>query len=304
MEKVSLEKLGSADSESKTRPEGPTMSAVSPWTSSEYIDLDGLQIHYRSAGTGPPIVFVHGYPTSSYVWRNIMPRLAESRFAVALDLPGFGLSDKPRNAPYTFEWQAAVFRRFIERLGLEKADLVVHDLGGPVALLWAVRNPERVGRIVILNTILTPEYTRKDELTHAFLRIPGAVRLASLTEYWMARETLKKMVYDKRTMTRDLVKAYFGPYASARDRRELLRAFIAPMSAPGRPELTEIAERLPGLEGSVSIIVGEDDPFTSEYMRQLQELLPNSKVNSIPNCGHLIQEDEPEELSRLLLAGL
>lgn len=277
------------------------MTTPSLEIASNHVSVDGLRIHYRTAGHGGPIILVHGFPTSSYLWRHIIPALAPIRRVIAPDLLGFGESAKPRDARYTFEYQSQFFARFIDILGLDPVDLVVHDLGAPISLLWAVRNPHQVRTIAILNTILTPDYSWRDRLLLGLLRIPGLARLATLTRSALVQGTLKQMVYDRRRMTNELIAAYLAPYPSASDRRQLLRTFTDPMNAPGRLELNEISQQLPRLNVPIHLIVAEDDPFCHGYMQRLMAMLPQAPVTRIPRCGHLLPEDAPEQLQELLV---
>src|SRR6266540_4551613 len=111
------------------------------------VDVDGLRVAYRELGAGPAVLLLHGWPTSSYLWREVMVPIARSNRAVAVDLPGFGASDKPLDRRYDF----ALFERTIEvllaELGIDRTAIAVHDLGGPVGVRWAIRNPQRVTRL-------------------------------------------------------------------------------------------------------------------------------------------------------------
>ncbi len=130
-----------------------------PELSSHHITANSLNLHYLEAGQGDPILLLHGFPTSSHLYRNILPTLGETHRAIALDLPGYGLSDKPLDANYDYDFYANTLSAFLDALGIEKTHLVVHDLGGPAGLYWAVENPTRVDRIAILNTLVFPEIT-------------------------------------------------------------------------------------------------------------------------------------------------
>ena len=114
--------------------------------SSEYVEVDGLRLHYLEQGSGEPVLMLHGWPTSSYLWRGILPAVGEGNRAIALDLPGFGRSDKPLDASYSFRFFERVLSGFLDAIGVERLGLAVHDLGGPVGLYWASQHPERVSR--------------------------------------------------------------------------------------------------------------------------------------------------------------
>ncbi len=122
---------------------------------SNTVEVAGLNIHYLSAGEGEPVVLLHGWPTSSFLWRNVMVPIAASNRAIAPDLPGFGRSDKPLDAISSFRFHQKVLDGFLDALGIDTAGLAVHDLGGPIGLYWARRRLRRClhpapGGVVVL----------------------------------------------------------------------------------------------------------------------------------------------------------
>ncbi|MBW2162329.1 MAG: alpha/beta fold hydrolase [Deltaproteobacteria bacterium] len=128
-----------------------------PAPTSHHVTIQNLRLHYTEAGEGDPILLLHGFPTSSHLYRNILPQLAKTHRAIALDLPGYGLSDKPLDVRYDYDFYTDVLNSFLDALGIGETNLVVHDLGGPVGLYWAIQNPGRVPKLVILNTLVYPE---------------------------------------------------------------------------------------------------------------------------------------------------
>src|SRR5688572_7072818 len=120
---------------------------ASPAAAASSVEVRGLRVAYRAAGEGPPVVLLHGWPTSSYLWRGVIPALAGAgRRVIAPDLPGFGASEKPPDAPYTIGFQAEVLDAFLGAVGVGRTALVVHDLGGPIGLRWAEDHPDRLER--------------------------------------------------------------------------------------------------------------------------------------------------------------
>ncbi|MBW2190361.1 MAG: alpha/beta fold hydrolase [Deltaproteobacteria bacterium] len=144
-----------------------------PAATNHHITVNNLRIHYTEAGSGPPILLLHGFPTSSHLWRNVMPGLAKTHRAIAIDLPGYGLADKPLDAKYNFAFYETILEGFLDALDIHDTDLVVHDLGGPVGMFWAVRHPQRVKNIVVLNTLVYPETSWAVKLFLLALRTPG-----------------------------------------------------------------------------------------------------------------------------------
>ena len=127
---------------------------------SRFETVEGLRIHYLEAGPsdGVPVLLLHGWPTNGHLWRGVMDPLAASgRRAIALDLPGFGDSDKPSDASYSFPFFTRVIDGLLARLAIDRIGLAVHDLGGPIGLYWAAKNPRRVVDLALLNTLVFPE---------------------------------------------------------------------------------------------------------------------------------------------------
>src|SRR5262245_58029821 len=119
---------------------------------------DGITVAYRERGSGAPVLLLHGWPTSSYLWRDVMPAIAEHNSVVAIDLPGFGGSSKPTDIRYDFDLFGRVLDEVVDRLEMDHLGIVGHDIGGPIALHWMTRNPGRVSRLALLNTLLYPEF--------------------------------------------------------------------------------------------------------------------------------------------------
>lgn len=132
----------------------PPVSADFPYTS-RFIDVHGSTIHYIDEGDGDPILFLHGQPTSSYLWRNIIPHVRTSGRAVAPDLIGFGKSDKP-DIEYRFFDHVKYVDGFIEALGLQNITLVIHDWGSALGFYYALRNTHNVKGLAFMEAILSP----------------------------------------------------------------------------------------------------------------------------------------------------
>ena len=140
----------------------------------------GVRSFMREQGSGPIVVLVHGVPTSSFLYRRLIPALADQGVqAVAFDLPGLGLADRPPGFDYSWSGLASWFGKAIDALGHDRVHLVVHDIGGPIACEWAIHNPARTLSITALNTVLDP-----DGFTRPWPMRPFAVR--GLGELWLA----------------------------------------------------------------------------------------------------------------------
>ncbi len=122
--------------------------------SSNYADINGQKMHYIDEGKGETILFVHGTPSWSFDYRNVIKKLKENHRCIAVDHIGFGLSDKPEYYDYSTQNHSKTLEKFVFKKQLEDITLVVHDFGGAIGLNFAIKYPERVKRLVILNSWL------------------------------------------------------------------------------------------------------------------------------------------------------
>lgn len=265
--------------------------------SSNYVDVNGLKVHYLSAGQGDPIVLIHGFPTSSHLWRNVMPILAESRRVIAIDLPGYGLSDKPLDIKYNFFFFEKVLEGFLDALDIQTTALAVHDLGGPVGLFWAVRHPERLTQLVILNTLVYPETSWAVKAFLIALRLPG-IRNFLVSQKGLVG-AMKFGVVHKDRLNREVLTPYTAPFVDSAAQKALIKAGSG-LSIKG---LAEIGQRLSTLKVPVRIIYAENDRILPEVAKTMQRVkadLPHAEVTSLPNCGHFLQEDDPRQVGTLI----
>jgi haloalkane dehalogenase len=264
---------------------------------SEVVEVHGLRLHYTTAGTGECILLLHGWPTSAYLWRNVMPQIAANNRVIALDLPGFGKSDKPLDATYSFRFFDKILNGFLETLEIEKASLVVHDLGGPVGLFWACHHPERLERLAILNTLVYPEMSWAVVAFVLAARLPGVRTL--ITSPWGIRKAMQVGVVDRKRLTEEVVENYCAPFREPGARQALAKAGRN-LSPKG---FRSIAKRLPALKCPVRIVYGERDrilPDVAQTMARVQHDLPQAELFPLPDCGHFLQEERPEEIGGLL----
>ena len=174
--------------------------------------VGGMTIFYREAGAGEPILLLHGVPTSSYLWRRLLPRLARFGRAVAPDHYGFGRSDKPAEADYSVLGYVRYLEGFTAALGLDRLHLIVHDFGGPFGLAFAITHPERIRSLVILNTIFYSDY-EWHPLAQIW-RTPGEGErlMAGWTRERFGRGMLKWLARPESLTATDL-DAYYEPIA-------------------------------------------------------------------------------------------
>ena len=258
------------------------------------VNVHGLNIFYLESGEGNPVVFLHGWPTSSYLWRNIIPSLAKTRRVIAPDLTGYGRSDKPLDIIYSLDNQSKIFGEFLDRLGIKKTALVVHDFGGPIGLLWAVRNPEKLERLAILNTFLHPKLPFLMNLLFLATKIPGIGKWFATP--WGIAMTIKLGVSNKNVLTKELIETYQAPFEHTDAQKALLKVF----NDTKLDELNEVIQKLPALKVPVFILYGEKDIWLAPEMIKIKNELPHARIRAIPKCSHFLQEDQPEMVGELL----
>lgn len=264
---------------------------------SKYTIAEGVKIHYLIAGEGEPILLIHGFPTSSYLWRNIIKDVSATNKVIAIDLPGSGRSDKRIEDSFSFRYYERILTSFLDDLKIEKITLGVHDAGGPIGLYWMAKNMDKVDRLILFNTLVYAEFSWAVKLFAAATIVPGVKDI--LTSPYGIKKTMQLGVYDNKKLTAEIFSNYQSPFADKQSRRVLLKS-VQRLSLKG---FKEIEAKLHLFSGPIQIIYGENDkilPRVRNTMEKVKKNLPQSIINSIPNCGHFLQEDHPKEISSLI----
>jgi haloalkane dehalogenase len=284
-----------AASSARARPDaGPDWldRAAYPFPIGRFRCDDG-ELSYVDVGRGEPVLFVHGTPSWSFEWRKVIAALAPQRRCIALDHLGFGLSDKPAQAPL---WPADHARRlgqFVRALDLRELTLVVHDFGGPIGLGAALEMPERVRRVVVLNSWLwplgdDPALRRVDRIVQSAL---GALLYRGLNV--SPRVLLPAAFARRQVLTRAVHRQYLAPFAR-RDAREgpyqLARALVGADAF-----YAALWAQRARLEGRVTDIVwGLRDPaLAPRQLARFREAFPRAVVHELPDVGHFVAEEAP-----------
>jgi pimeloyl-ACP methyl ester carboxylesterase len=263
------------------------------------VRVDDLDIGYRELGAGPPVLLIHGWPTSSFLWRDVMPAIAERNRVVAIDLPGFGASDKPLGTRYDFALFATAIDGLLDALAIDRLALAVHDLGGPVGVHWALRNRDRLSRLALLNTLLYPEFSEAVQEFVTACATPGLRE--RLTSPDGLEEALRLGLADPSSLTDATLSGVLEPFGSSEARRALADAGIG-LQLEG---FQEIARELPALDVPVRIVYGAEDrilPDVEQTMARVAVDLPQAVVTALPGCGHFLQEEAAGEVGELLAA--
>ena len=264
-----------------------------------YLEHEGIRMHYVDEGSGDPILLLHGEPTWAFLYRKMIPPLSSVARAVAPDYFGFGRSDKPtRIEDYSYDFHYRSIERLVDELDLRETTVVVQDWGGPIGLRLAVEHPERVGRLVILNTGVgagrapSPEWLR----FRAFVRrvgadlIPGQlVRISSVTG-----------------LADDVVDAYNAPFPVPESKAGVL-AFpeLVPTEweHPSAATMLRVREALEHWERPALVLFSDSDPiFSTEAAERLAALIPGAgAAEIIGGAGHFLQEEKGEEIAERIV---
>lgn len=264
-----------------------------------FVEVDGGWMHYVDEGPrdGEPVLALHGNPTWSFLYRTLVRGLGERWRVVAPDHLGCGLSDKPQSWPYTLSAHVDNLERLVLELDLRRLTLVLHDWGGAIGMGLAARVPERIARLVVLNTAAFP--SDRMPLRIRVCRTPLLGRFCVQAFNAFARAATHMAV--ARPLSAEARRGLLAPY-DAWARRLATWKFVddIPMSPRHRswPALVAIADALPRFRALPTCIVwGERDfCFTPAFRRMWQERFPEAEVHALPDAGHYLLEDAPDEV--------
>lgn len=276
-----------------------------------YLNRSGLRLHYLDEGTGSPVVCVHGNPTWSFFYRDVVYALKATHRIVVPDHLGCGRSDKPDDSHYAYRLKSRIddLEALIDHLFPgQPVSLVVHDWGGMIGLGWAVRHPQRVSKLVVLNTA-------------AFHQLPGKKIPWQL---WMVRDTFlgPLLVRGLNGFVRGLVTScsvralppevkagYLEPYGTWHDRLAVLRFVQDIPLRPGDPSYQTVSDIDANLSKLISvpmmIVWGEKDfVFDLDFLAEWRRRFPRAAVHSFPDAAHLLLEDAGNKIIPLIAGHL
>lgn len=276
------------------------LRAEYPFTPRRHFTAEGHTLSFLDEGprADEAVLMVHGNPTWSYYYRHLVRAVAPGLRCVAPDHLGMGLSASTPAGPRPLERRIEDLAGLVDRLGLRRVHLVVHDWGGAIGLGWAVRQPERVGRIVVLNTAAFR--SRRIPARIALCRVPGLGALLVRGANGFAWPATWMAVH-RRRLASDVARGYLWPYRSWAD-RAAVHGFVRDIPlAPSHPSweaLVAVEEGLARLHGHPMEIHwgGKDFCFDDTFLARWRELFPRAAVNRIADAGHYVLEDAREEL--------
>jgi len=260
-----------------------------------YFDIDGMRMHYIDRGAGAPILMLHGNPTWSFFYRNLIENLSKTNRVIAPDHVGMGFSDKPQDADYSLAFHIQNIEKLVEHLNLKDIILIVHDWGGAIGFGYSVNHSENIKKIVILNA-------------SAFfdIKIPIRINLCRnfLSKFLIQRLNLFAIAATYMTSTTRLSKeireGYLLPYDSYENRIGIY-SFVQDIPIePGhrsRYLLDHIESKLQEIHSAILILWGKKDfVFTKHIYERWRSFFPSARTRLFENAGHYILEDAFDEI--------
>jgi haloalkane dehalogenase len=267
-----------------------------------YAEQDGLRMAYVDEGDGDPVLLLHGEPTWAYLYRKLIPVLAGTRRVVAPDYFGFGRSDKPTDRGwYSYDAHYGALERLVcEQLDLRRATVVVQDWGGPLGFRLAVTHPERVERLVVLNTGIGARAPGEEWLRfQAFMRrvdteiVPSQlIRISCVAE-----------------PPEDVLAAYDAPFPVPESKIGVVmfpELVPTDLDHPSAATMLDVRDRLRGWTKPALVLFSDSDPiFTRAHAERMSELIPGAgPAETVAGASHFLQEEQGEAIAARILGWL
>jgi 2-hydroxymuconate-semialdehyde hydrolase len=263
------------------------------------IALEQGSIHVREWGApgDEPVLLIHGIPTHGGLWSEVAARLAERARVVVPDMLGYGASDPPSGQPVDIESQAGYLLDVMEELGIERATVVGHDIGGGVAQILALRHRERVARLGLVNSVCydswpIPEMKALQKTAGAVRHLPPGLTTDGL-----------KLVLRRGFVDDDRAGRYLDGFLEPFSQGDGLKVFVEHALALDPQPTEELAPLLPTLRVPVAVVWGRQDPFQKpEYAERLATDIPSAALTWIADASHFAPVDAPEAVAAALSA--
>jgi pimeloyl-ACP methyl ester carboxylesterase len=264
----------------------------------EFLDIGGARIYYYAAGTrggGEPLVLVHGFPTSSHLWQDLVPLLPDGRRVVVLDLLGYGRSDPPGGLALDIKAHADRLLIVLDLLGINRGCLIGHDIGGGIVQAVAVRAPHRVSHLCLISSVGFNDWPSR-EVKMARATLPLTRHLPATWLLGVLKTELARGFVDQELGARS-IERYTKNFASPAG-RDLL---VAHLEALDSTDTVEIGARLGSIPAPTAIIHGAHDPFLPvSIARRLQQSIQGATLELLPSGRHFLPEESPERLAEVI----
>jgi len=259
-----------------------------------------VKLYYEEQGKGPPLLLIHGFGASTFTWRFVVPELAKTHRVIAVDLKGFGQSDKPFDERYSVVDQAELLAQLIEEKDLRNLTLVGHSFGGGVALLLALeanqRLDGRITKLVLLDTIAYPQHI---PVFFRLLDVPlvSQIGVRMVPPSVQTRVALEIAYFDDSKIDPTEIETYAAPLKTAAGKHAMIHS--ARQILP--EDIAELSERYKTMTLPTLILWCDHDRIVPlEVGLRLRRTLPNSTLRLVQDCGHMPQEEQPASTVELI----
>lgn len=269
-------------------PEGQMIGQTSR---DHFTTIDGIRYHYTEyPAPGRDVLLIHGFSSSTYTWEKVAPLLQQRGYHVwALDMKGFGWSDKPRGAAYDTVTLTEEVRKWMDAMGLKDAVIAGNSLGGGVAWLMALMHPDKVNSLILVDAAAYP-IEMPSVMKMSTLPLSAAVSKLFFSR-GIVRWSLREVYYHRDRITNAQVDAYYDRLRT----KNALDAQIAVVQSLDYKKFEPYIRRIPEIKKRTLIIWGENDRWVPLHVGQrLNKELPASTLVVIPSCGHIPQEEHPD----------
>ncbi|KFH42478.1 2-hydroxy-6-oxononadienedioate/2-hydroxy-6-oxononatrienedioate hydrolase-like protein [Hapsidospora chrysogenum ATCC 11550] len=268
-----------------------------------HVLINNTRVAQGVHGQGEPLVLIHGTPSSSLIWRNVLPKLVAAGFKIhVFDLLGYGLSERPWDPTVdtSISGQVPILEGLLKHWNLDRVHIVAHDIGGAVAQRFAVFSPRRVKTLTLIDVVSFDSYPSKRTREQMEKGLESLVKAPSDDHKAHFKEWLLSAVHNKDKFTSSSLDTFLGYISGDVGQGSLFQHQIRHYD----PKHTmEIADRLPELgKLPVKLIWGGQDIWqVPDWAHRLHKTIPGSELNILEECGHFSPEDQPEEISELVL---
>ncbi len=267
---------------------------------SNYFDINGQKLHYIDEGNGETILFVHGTPSWSFDYRNVIKKLKADFRCVAIDHIGFGLSDKPEHYDYSTQNHSKTLEKLVIEKQLDHITLVVHDFGGAIGLNFAIHHPEKIKRLVVLNSWLwssktDPDFLKLSKILKSPL-IPFLYRYLNFSPKFILPQS-----FGDHKISKQLLKQYTKPFADKTQRNGAL-AFARSL-LNDQDWFEELWSKRQTISNKPALFIwGMKDPvIRPDYLEKFQSDFTNSITVKLETSGHFPQEEQADKVTKAML---
>ena len=261
--------------------------------SSKYFDVKGHQLHYIEEGKGDTLIFVHGTPSWSFDFRHVIRILSKDFTCLAPDHIGFGLSDKPEEYDYTTQNHCQTFEQFVLAKDLNNITLVVHDFGGIIGLHFALRYPERISKLIILNSWLwssknDPHFIHSSKILKSPL-LPFLYRNFNFSPRFILPRS-----FGNQPLPKHLLSQYTKPFATKTSRNGTIAFAKSLLNDQDWFEELWLKKEVISTKPTLFIWGMKDPIIPATYLDKFSTGFPNSTTLKLETCGHFPQEESPQ----------